>query len=97
MQGRALFIYWKIAPAALPQALARVREAQAVLRAGWPGLQTALWRRDEAGAAQATVMETYAAPAGLDAAAEQRIASALAAALAGLPAGPRHSEAFTSA
>jgi Domain of unknown function (DUF4936) len=94
---RALFIYWKIDPDALPAALERVREAQAALRARWPGLETALWQRAEPDGAQATVMETYAAPDGIDDDARARIESALAAALAGQPAGTRHVEAFSPA
>lgn len=91
--SRALFVYWKIAAAALPQALARVREAQAGLRTNHPGLVTGLWCRDDA----TTVMETYAAAAGIDATVEAQIEATLALALAGLPAGPRHVEVFRPA
>lgn len=91
--SRALFVYWKIERAVLPQALARVREAQAGLRERHPGLETGLWCRDDA----STVMETYSAQAGVDAAIEAQIEATLALALAGLPAGPRHVEAFRPA
>lgn len=94
--SRSLFIYWKIDAEAAPQALARAREAQATLRAHWPALEARLWLRDPAGA-PVTVMETYAAPAGIDAAAEAQIESTLALALAGLPVGLRHVEAFRPA
>lgn len=94
--GRSLFVYWTIEAGAAPDALERVRDAQAALRARWPALEAALWRRDEA-ADPVTVMETYAAPAGIDAAAEVQIESTLALALAGLPAGRRHVEVFRPA
>lgn len=90
---RALFVYWKVDRTALPQALARVREAQAGLREHHPALATGLWCRDDA----ATVMETYTAAAGIDAATEAQIEATLALALAGLPAGPRHVEVFRPA
>lgn len=94
--ARSLFVYWKIDAEAAPPALARAREAQATLRAHWPALDARLWLRDPA-APQLTVMETYAAPAGIDAAAEAQIESTLVLALAGLPVGQRHVEAFRPA
>lgn len=95
--GRTLFVYWKIAGAALPPALARVRAAQAALCCRHPGLQTGLWCRDGTDAAQATVMETYALPGGLHAAAEAEIEASMSLALVGLEAGPRHVESFRPA
>jgi Domain of unknown function (DUF4936) len=90
---RQLFVYWRVAPAALPAALAAVRQAQARLADGWPGLVARVYERCDP-APEATVMETYEAPGGLDAAAQARIEAALAPALTALPAGPRHVEAF---
>lgn len=95
--ARTLFVYWKIAGPALEAALQRTRAAQAGLRAAHPGLETALWCRDEPGLPQATVMETYRLPGGVHAAAEAEIESTLALALADLGAGPRHVEAFRPA
>lgn len=90
--ARALFVYWKLDPAGLPAALAAVKAAQQRLREGWPGLQAQVWLRcDAAAGAMATVMETYAAPDGIDAAGERRIDAALA----GIAPGTRHVEAFT--
>ena len=92
MLGRQLFIYWKIDPAALPAALAAVREAQAQLRVQWPGLQAQVLQRCDP-APLATVMETYRSPAGIDAEGEAMIEAALA----GIAPGPRHVEAFRPA
>jgi hypothetical protein len=94
--SRSLFVYWKIDAGAAGPALERAREAQATLRARWPALDARLWLRDGA-AAQATVMETYAAAGGIDAAAQAQIEAVLQHALAGLPAGERHVEVFRPA
>lgn len=94
--SRQLFIYWKIAPAALPAALAAVHQAQAQLRTEWPGLQAQVLQRcdrAEGTESQATVMETYRSPAGIDAEGQALIESALA----GIAPGPRHVEAFRPA
>jgi len=88
-----LFTYWRIDPAALPAALAAARLAQQQLCLAWPGLTARLYERSDP-VAMATVMETYAAPEGIDASGQARIEAALTAALAGLPAGERHVEAF---
>jgi hypothetical protein len=91
--SRQLFIYWRVEPDRLPQALAAVRQAQGGLMAAWPGLTARVLERCDP-AQQATVMEIYAAPGGIDADGEQRIADALAGALAGIALGSRHVEAF---
>lgn len=75
-------------------ALEAARAAQAALQSAQPALQAGLWCREDAAA---TVMETYAAADGIDAATEAAIDQALTSALAGLPAGPRHVEAFRPA
>ncbi len=95
--SRQLFIYWRVEPDRLPQALAAVRQAQAGLMAAWPGLTARVLERCDP-APHATVMEIYAAPGGIDADGEQRIGDALAGALvdalAGIAPGSRHVEAF---
>jgi len=95
--SRQLFIYWRVEHGRLPQALAAVRQAQAGLMAAWPGLTARVLERCDP-APQATVMEIYAAPGGIDADGEQRIAQAmadaLAAVLAGIAPGSRQVEAF---
>lgn len=87
--GRALFVYWRIAAQDLAVVLAAVRTAQAQLKADWPDLQVRLWQRSDAGV-PATVMETYAAPGGIDAAAQARIDAVVG---PFVPV-PRHVEAF---
>jgi Domain of unknown function (DUF4936) len=94
--SRSLFVYWKVDAAAAPAAIARAHAAQAGLRAQWPALEARLWRRDDA-APQVTVMETYAAAGGIEAADQARIEAAMAPALAGVGAGTRHVEAFRPA
>lgn len=92
MTGRALFVYWRIDAADLPATLLAVRAAQAQLTTAWPGLQARLWQRSDPGVL-ATVMETYTAPGGIDAAARARIDAAVA---CHVPA-QRHVEAFLPA
>lgn len=87
--SRQLFVYWHVEPDRLTQALAAVRAAQAGLTADWPGLTARVLERCDP-APRATVMEIYAAPGGIDAAGERRIADALA----GIAPGSRHVEAF---
>mgnify|MGYP001766004705 CR=1 FL=1 len=94
--SRSLFVYWKVDAAAAPAAIAQAQAAQAGLRAQWPGLEARLWRRDDT-APQVTVMETYAAAGGIEAADQVLIEAALAQALAGLGSGARHVEVFRPA
>jgi hypothetical protein len=86
---RALFVYWRADPATLPATLQAVAAAQARLRRDWPGLDARLWQRHDTDAAP-TVMETYSAPGGIEAAGQARIEAAMQ----GLAPGPRHIEAF---
>lgn len=86
---RCLFVYWRADPATLAPSLRAVATAQAALRARWPGLETRLWQRCDPGDTP-TVMETYAAPGGIDGDGQARIEGALA----GLTPVPRHVEAF---
>lgn len=88
---RTLFVYWRADPATLHSTLAALRESQARLRADWPGLDARLWLRCDPGGAP-TVMETYAAPGGIDAAGQARIEAAVAP----LTPAPRHAEAFAA-
>ena len=90
--GRALFVYWRIDATDLPATLVAVHAAQAQLASAWPGLQARLWQRSDPGV-PATVMETYAAPGGIDAAAQARIDAAVA----GHVPAQRHVEAFLPA
>jgi hypothetical protein len=61
----SLFIYWHASPADAVAAEAAARDFQTRCRARHPGLQAHLFRRQEAGAARVTLMETYACVAGL--------------------------------
>ncbi len=70
-----------------------MQAAQAALVAAWPGLQARLWERVDAASGHATVMETYAAPDGIDAAGQARIDAALAPCVPGV----RHVEVFVPA
>ena len=94
---RSLFIYWKLPPALLPQAVSAAREWQATLRARHPGLRTGLFQRsDAAGRAEdlLTVMETYALAGGIDDATQLAIDAAGQAGLLDLGAPRRHVELF---
>jgi hypothetical protein len=94
---RRLFVYWKLSRADLAAALAAARTLQHALQTAHPSLRCALLERaDDAAAAEATLMETYAAdgPGGVDAALQAVIESAAAGALARYQRGPRHVEVF---
>ena len=58
--SRELFIYWRVAPHALAEAVSAIQAWQAGLRVRHPGLQTRLYRRSDTAESDATVMETYA-------------------------------------
>ncbi|MCW5634131.1 MAG: DUF4936 family protein [Rubrivivax sp.] len=88
---RELFVYWRTAE---PEAALRAaRDFQAALNGAHPGLQVALFRRDDEGAPTATLMETYAG-AVLTPALEDRIAREGDERLARWLRGPRKVEAF---
>jgi len=91
--ARHLFIYWRIPQASLGAALQAVQEAQQRLKEFWPSLSARVYERCDP-AHEATVMETYEAPEGIDLTGQARIEAELAQALAPLPAGQRHVEAF---
>lgn len=102
---RSLFIYWKVPAQQAQAALAAARAWQASLCAAHPALMAGLYRRAPAsgGASTApdpvlvTVMETYAAPDGVDAALVSEIDSAGTAGLQALGAPQRHLEVFVGA
>ena len=70
---RELYIYWRVAPAQLDQAAAAVQAWQSSLSLAHPGLQARLLNRCDSEDSQATLMETYAAAAGLSAALQKVI------------------------
>jgi hypothetical protein len=85
--AQRLYVYYRVAEAALPTTLAAVRQVQAALQAAHPGLQAELLRRPELREGEVTLMEAYAGP--LSPALEAAITEATSA----LPQ-PRHSERF---
>ncbi len=90
-----LFVYWKLPRGELGAALAAARAMQQALQAAHPTLRCALLERAD-DAADATLMETYAAdgPGGVDGALQTAIERAAAGALAGYQRGRRHVEVF---
>lgn len=94
--NRELFIYWRVAPAQLPQATAAVLEWQTGLRLAHAGLQARLLSRCDSGAAQATLMETYADAAGLPPSLQSAIVEQGAQLASRWCQGDRHVEVFES-
>ncbi len=92
---RQLFIYWRVGVAELPQARRTMLELQQRLCREHGDLQAWLLLRDEdASTAEATLMETYAAPHGIDASLQRQIETLCDAATAVWRRGPRHTEVF---
>lgn len=92
-----LFIYWKVAAADLDAALQALRDGQAVLRQQHPELHCRIYRRHDAAAAEATVMESYAVTlpvAGIDATLQRHIVQAGGVVLQPWLRGARHVEVF---
>ncbi|MES2716248.1 MAG: DUF4936 family protein [Pseudomonadota bacterium] len=85
--AQRLYVYYRVAEAALPTTLAAVRQVQAALVAAHPGLQAELLRRPELRDGEVTLMEAYAGPLG------PALEAAITEATSGLPQ-PRHSERF---
>ena len=85
--ARQLYVYYRVAEAALPATVAAVQRVQATLMSAHPGLQARVLRRPELRDGEVTLMEVYAGL--LPPAAETLIAQATSA----LPQ-PRHSERF---
>jgi len=97
---RSLFIYWKLPAAAAEAALQAARLWQAELRAAHPHLVTHLYRRTDARAVAeglTTVMESYAAPGGVNAMLQAAIDSAGQTGLRPFGAPQRHAELFDAA
>ncbi len=92
--SRALFIYWKLAPDQLSVARDAVRVFQAAWRAREPALQAALFERADVQPGPATLMETYAMPAGLPTAIEAALLAESAQVLGGWALSGRHVEVF---
>jgi hypothetical protein len=95
---RELYVYYRVPAPALARAEREVAELQADLRRGHPGLRARWLRRPAEPGETQTWMETYAvdpavAPAGVDAALEQAIATAAAQRLTGID-GSLHVEVF---
>jgi hypothetical protein len=95
---REVYVYWKLPPDLQAAAVAQVRAMHAQLIDAHPGLLArVLIRCDLSSGGQATLMEIFARPSvptGVDEGLQQSIEAMAVAALAGLPAGPRHVEVF---
>ena len=93
---RELYIYWRVAPAHMGQAAAAVQAWQASLTLAHPGLQARLLSRCDSDEPQATLMETYAAAAGLSVALQRDIVEQGAQVTEPWRQGLRHAEIFAS-
>lgn len=92
---RELFVYWRLEPHDLPAARQAMQQFQQQLEAEWPGLAARLYRRaDEAGAAHATLMETYAREGGIAPGLQADIVTLGTQAATRWCRGPRHVEVF---
>jgi Domain of unknown function (DUF4936) len=92
-----VYIYWHIGTTPMAQALRAAASLQQALREQHPALQTRLLHRG-AGSAQATVMEIYRCPGGVNAVLRQAVERQAALHLAPLLEPPqRHVEVFESA
>ncbi|HMM85977.1 MAG: DUF4936 family protein [Gammaproteobacteria bacterium] len=91
--GARLYVYYRVAPDLLPAAFAAVRDLQYRLASAHAGLRCALFRRPQVAGEPVTLMETYAAPGGVDDALVRRIEAA-ARALPPGRLGERHVELF---
>ena len=88
-----LYIYYRVPPEHLRAVASAAQAMQAAFRTRHPGLRCELLRRPGLQAGQATLMEVYRCPSGIDDALAQAIADA-ALALTALGAGPRRTEQF---
>lgn len=91
---RTLFVYYRVAEADAAAAADAIKQCQAELSMAHPGLRCQLWRRPEASTSEVTVMESYAAPDGIDEALAQRIEAQATLALLPWLRGTRHTEVF---
>lgn len=92
---RHLFVYWKVDPAAVGDAVAALIAVHQALRREIPALEAHVFTR-ASDHTPATVMESYAMvrPDGVDDTLQQRIDACAAAATAAWRIGPRHEERF---
>jgi predicted phage gp36 major capsid-like protein len=90
--ARELFVYWRVAQADAGLAEAALARMQQTLCRQHPVLVARLYRR--ADAETTTLMETYATPAGVDAALQTAIAAAAERDLAAWRGAVRHVELF---
>ena len=93
MSTTRLFVYYKVPATDLAAVCQAVRLMQLRLRARHAGLQAELLRRPDAPQGVVTLMETYAAPQGVDEDLQANIQLA-ADDLARWPIGARHVELF---
>ena len=89
-----LYVYYCVAAADLPAAVAAAQQVQTGLQNAHPGLHAALLRRPELAGGQATLMETYSHPSGLPPTLQAVISQAAQHALAPWLQGERHNELF---
>ena len=92
--AQRLYIYYRVAGADLPAALAAAQALRTALLAAQPGLIAELLRRPGEPGGHITLMETYAHPQGVDEALAGLIERQATAALAPWLQGPRHVERF---
>ena len=86
---RRLYVYYRVPEPVLAATVKAVRTMQATLTAAHPGLQAELLRRPELRDGEVTMMETYAAAAGITPAMQATIEQA-----ASPFPHPRHTESF---
>lgn len=95
-EARQAFVYWRVEPASLADAVAALRSLHARWAVEWPALQAQLFLRADPDAAP-TLMETYALdqPEGLGDADLRRIHREADVATAAWRRGTRHEELFS--
>ena len=91
---RDVFVYWHADAALADAAIGAAQAFQRALCRDHAGLRTRLYRRTEPVRGQVTVMETYAAPRGLDDALLAAVQAAGTRAPAAWCPGERHVEVF---
>lgn len=89
-----LFVYWKLSREQVGAAHAALAAAQRGLMQQHPQLTAEAFRRADDAGGVATLMETYAAPGGIDMALRHEIDAAVTPAVAAWLTGPRHVEVF---
>lgn len=94
MAAASLFVYYRVPAHLAEAAMLAARRLHDGLRARHPTLQAGLWRRPEVVDARITLMETYAAPGGIDDVLRAEIEAEATRALAGHVDGARHVEVF---